>query len=124
VSILHHYHLLYICITELFPCLFISITSELKAFIAKRNQNQTFHYTRHIPPKRVTTLRCPSPRQHNKGRRQKNFQARGVQRKKTEKIAKKDRNIALLTSSRGGRQRKKYRIITLISLYLLYLYHV
>jgi len=26
------------------------------------NQNQTFHYTRHITPKRVTSLRCPSPR--------------------------------------------------------------
>jgi len=26
--------------------------------------NQTFHYTRRIKPKRVTSLRCPSPR-HN-----------------------------------------------------------
>jgi len=25
-------------------------------------QNQTFHYTRSISPKRVTRLRCPSPR--------------------------------------------------------------
>jgi len=24
--------------------------------------NQTFHYTRRIMPKRVTSLRCPSPR--------------------------------------------------------------
>jgi len=26
-----------------------------------QNLNQTFHYTRRITPKRVTSLRCPSP---------------------------------------------------------------
>jgi len=30
------------------------------------NQNQTFHYTRRIMPKRVTSLRCPSPRYNAK----------------------------------------------------------
>jgi len=28
----------------------------------KQVLNQTFHYTRRITPKRVTSLRCPSPR--------------------------------------------------------------
>jgi len=30
--------------------------------LTKPNQNQTFHYTRRITPKRVTSLPCPSPR--------------------------------------------------------------
>jgi len=30
------------------------------------NENQTFHYTRCIRPKRVTSLRCPSPRRSAK----------------------------------------------------------
>jgi len=29
--------------------------------IIESNQNQTFHYTRRITPKRVTSWRCPSP---------------------------------------------------------------
>jgi len=29
------------------------------------NQTQTFHYTRRITPKRVTSLRCPYPRHSN-----------------------------------------------------------
>jgi len=30
-------------------------------------KNQTFHYTRRITPKRVMSLRCPSPRHSAKG---------------------------------------------------------
>jgi len=45
---------------------------------------------------------------------------------KRSKISKKYRKIALLASSRKGRgeQLKKDRKIALLSLYLLYLYHV
>jgi len=31
----------------------------------KRYQNQTFHYTRRIMPKRVTSLLCPTSGQHS-----------------------------------------------------------
>jgi len=32
----------------------------------RQNQNQTFHYARRITTKRVTSLRCPSPRRSAK----------------------------------------------------------
>jgi len=31
-----------------------------------KNQSQTFHYTRRITPKRLTSWRCPSPRHSTK----------------------------------------------------------
>jgi len=62
----------------------------------------------------------------NKGVGRKFSGGRG-QRKKDRKLAKKYRKIALFASSRGGGDRKiakQGRKIALLSLYLLYLYHV
>jgi len=61
------------------------------------------------------------------GYRQKNFQGgRGATEKKTKKLQKRPKNIALLSLYQGGRggQQKKIPKIVLLSLYLLYLYHV
>jgi len=64
------------------------------------------------------------------GCRQKIFQG-GANGKKDQKLAKNNRKIALFTSSRGRPTEKKDRKIAkkgqnivLLSLYLLYLYHV
>jgi len=60
------------------------------------------------------------------GRRQKIFQGGGGQSKKYRKIAKKTepKNTTIKALPGGGHRKKRPKNSTILSLYLLYLYHV